>query len=151
MVTMPDEAQPRRRGGRRAICPKRVELRMTQSSFDLAEESAKRASEATGRAVTVSDIIREAVEDGCRRLAREQAQASTRRGGADPDVVDGLIDDVLELRTEMRKVGHNVNQMAKVAHQTGQVTGDLDDVKRQLEAIDGRLVELAGRIAGVDD
>ena len=139
MVTMPDEAQPRRRGGRRAIYPKRVELRMT------------RASEATGRTVTVSDIIREAVEDGCRRLAREQAQASARRGGADPGVVDGLIDDVQELRTEMRKVGHNVNQMAKVAHLTGQVTGDLDDVKRQLEAIDGRLVELAGRIAGVDD
>lgn len=66
-------------------------------------------------------------------------------------MVDGLIDGVQELRTEMRKVGHNVNQMAKVAHQTGQVTGDLDDVKRQLEAIDGRLVELAGRIAGVDD
>lgn len=47
MTTKPDEAQPRRRGGRRAIYPKRVELRMTQESFDLAEESAKRATEAT--------------------------------------------------------------------------------------------------------
>ena len=151
MVTMPDEAQPRRRGGRRAIYPKRVELRMTQSSFDLAEESATGARAARGRAVTVSAITRDAGADGGGGLARAQPQAPARRGGADPDVVDGLIDGVQELRTEMRKVGHNVNQMAKVAHQTGQVTGDLDDVKRQLEAIDGRLVELAGRIAGVDD
>ena len=149
-MTMHDEAQPRRRGGRRAIYPKRVELRMTQSSFDLAEESAKRATEATGRPITVSDIIREAVDDGCRRLAREKAQPMTQRGGVEPWMVDALIDGIQDLRTEARKIGHNVNQQTRLANQTGHPTDDLDDVKAQLEAIDGKLVKLAAVMAGED-
>lgn len=149
-MTMHDEAQPRRRGGRRAIYPKRVELRMTQSSFDLAAEAAQRVKEATGRPVTVSDIIREAVDDGCRRLAREQAQAPAREGGVEDWMVDGLIDGIQDLRTQTRKIGHNVNQMAKVAHQAGQAPDDLDELKTQLEGIDDKLKAIAATIAGVD-
>ena len=149
MTTKPDEAQPRRRGGRRAIYPKRVELRMTQESFDLAEESAKRATEATGRTVTVSDVIRAAVTDGCARLAREQAQP-VAPSSVEPWMLDALVEGITELRTEARRIGHNVNQQTRVAHATGQPTDDLDEVKAQLAAIDAKFMRLAATIAGVD-
>lgn len=148
-MTMRVEAQPRQQRRRRVIYPKRVELRMTEGQFDAAEEAAQRATTAIGRTVTLSDIIREAVDDGCRRLAREQS-APRRRAGVDAAAVDGLVDALEELRIEVRRIGLNVNQLARVAHQAGQVTGDLDDIKEQLAGIDGHVVSMEARLVGLD-
>lgn len=154
-MTERGEAKPKQRRRRRSTFPKRVELRMTESQFDLVVSRAAEATERLGRTVTFSDIIRDAVEDGCRRLGRSLQRSTTSVGDRlagllSPAAADRLLDELQQVRGEVRRIGHNVNQMAKVAHASGQVPDELATVKDELAALDASLVVLATRVAGVD-
>lgn len=65
-------------------------------------------------------------------------------------MLDALVEGITELRTEARRIGHNVNQQTRVVHATGQPTDALDEVKAQLADIDAKFMRLAATIAGVD-
>lgn len=144
-----DEAKPKRTRRRRTAYPKRVELRMTDAGYALAQSSAARLSEDTGRAITVSDVIRAAVDDGCRTLARAQERAvSAPTDGPRIDQLDAVIAAMQEVRDEVRRIGHNVNQVAIRAHRAGQVVDGLDDTADALTALDERVMRLGMDVLG---
>lgn len=152
MASKDDEAQPKRTRRQRLTYPKRVELRMTDEGYALAESSAAQATEKSGRKVTVSDVIREAVEDGCRRLvARLEKPAKPAPAGLSPAQLDSLVDALQGVRDEVRRIGHNVNQMARVANADGTLPDDLADVKQRLAVIDGHVLTIGVRVLGFDD
>lgn len=150
-MTGRDEAQPKQPRRRRKVFPKRVELRMTQESFDAAVRAAQQLSAAEGRTFTVSDIIRDAVEDGCERLAQEMARGSGGGVGWPMDILDAVIDGVQEVRTDARRIGHNVNQIAKVGNTTGHVPADLAETREALADLDAKVLALMAMLAGVDE
>lgn len=142
----------KRSSRQRTVFSKRVELRMTQGQFDTVSETAQRLSDVTGKDYTVSDVIRRLVEDGGKALMAHMADAD--RQPVDPrdmQVVHGLIDGIQDVRTGVRRIGNNVNQMARRANTDGQLPEDLAEVKQQLAALDARCVQLAALIAGVTD
>lgn len=151
-MTGRDEAQPKQPRRGRTVYPKRVELRMTQESFDATELSAQRLSEVRGERITVSDIIRDAVDDGCERLARELDRGSAGGTGWPMEILDGFLDGVQDVRTEIRRIGHNVNQVAKVGNASGQI--DVEEHRanmEQLAELDAKVLALMALLARVDD
>lgn len=157
-MTMDDEAQPKRTRKRRRTYAKRVELRLTESQLDLAKRARSAAIESAGRNVTLSEIVRSSIDDGCKSIIKSMRTAPAR-SGADgarlEEAFTALTDEIQAIRSEVRRVGHNVNAMAKIAHATGRADGDLSEVKEQLAAIDARLLEAATtavtHMAGDDD
>ncbi|WP_422114727.1 hypothetical protein [Brachybacterium sp. UNK5269] len=145
-MTMGDEAQPKRPRNRRRTYAKRIELRLTETQLDLVERARSTATEAAGRNVTLSEVVRSSVEDGCKAIIKAM------RGTPAPAGVDGerlaesftaLTEELQGIRGALRPIGHNVNAMARVAHTTGIADGDLAEVKQQLSDIDARLVVAA--------
>lgn len=146
-----DEAQPKRTRRRRTTYPKRVELRMTDEGYALAESSAARLSEDTGRTITVSDVIRAAVDDGCKALARTQERAaSTPASGPSIEQLDAVVAAMQEVRDEVRRLGQNVNQIARVTHSTGAVPDGLTDTAKALAALDQRVLRLGMSALGYE-
>lgn len=135
----------------RAIFSKRMELRLTERLHDMASENAQRLSEIRGRRVTVSDYLRMLIEDGGRGLIQGLERVSRAPAGALSQVdVDRVVAALQEIRDEVRMVGHNVNQMTKVAHQSGQVADDLDGVKQALAGIDAHVLDAAKSFLGYE-
>ena len=155
-MTTNDEAQPKRRQRRRTYA-KRIELRLTEKQLEMVTEAREVFRRETGRSVSLSDIVRNAVEDGCAKLsaaARGDNVTSPVAGGAVSDeVLARFTDEIEETRTQVRRIGHNVNAMTKVAHTTGEVPADLREVRAQLDALQERLsgIEDAVRLSGDDD
>lgn len=155
-MTTKDEAQPKRRQRRRTYT-KRFELWLTAKQFEMVTEAREVFLRETGRSVSLSDIVRSAVEDGCAKLSaavRGDNVTSPVAGGAVSDeVLARFTDEIEETRTQVRRIGHNVNAMTKVAHTTGEVPADLREVRAQLDALQERLsgIEDAVRLSGDDD
>lgn len=145
-MTRNDEAKPKQTRRRRATYVKRIEFRITDAQLDVATRARDAAVETTGRKITLSDIARAAFEDGCKSIIKAVQSTPARSGTADvraSEALERFTDEMQGLRTEIRRVGHNVNTMTKVANRTGMVSDDLEDVKAQLDMLDGRLVRIA--------
>ncbi|MFL0424190.1 hypothetical protein [Micrococcus luteus] len=146
-----DSAKRDRTRRQRTIFSKRLELRLTERLHDMASETAQRLSEIRGRRVTVSDYLRMLIEDGGRGLIQGLERVSRAPAGALSQVdVDRVVAALQEIRDEVRMVGHNVNQMTKVAHQSGRVTEDLDEVTQTLSTIDTHVLDAAVRFLGYE-
>jgi hypothetical protein len=145
-MAMNDSAQPKQKRQRRSTYAKRVEIRLTEAQLDLAEQARAGASATAGRDVTLSDILRTVLVDGGKAIAAAASKAPTR-SSADGDriaeTLDGFAEEQRLLRTEIRRIGHNVNALTKIAHQTGAAVDDLGEVKKQLAVLDERLVDIA--------
>ncbi|QCP08420.1 MobC family plasmid mobilization relaxosome protein [Micrococcus luteus] len=135
----------------RTIFSKRLELRLTERQFRLASETAKRLSEIRDKKVTVSDYLRMLIEDGGKGLIQGLERVSHAPAGILSQAdVDRIVAALQEVRDEVRRVGHNVNQMTKVAHQSGQVADDLDGVKQALAGIDAHVLDAAKSFLGYE-
>lgn len=134
------EAAPKRQRRRNRTFTKRVEFRLTADQLDTANEACELASVARGKPVTLASILRASLLDGCEEMIASLQRSS--RGSALLD--DGLMDDILEafqdVRTEVRRIGHNVNQLTKVANATGEIP---DDLRRAREDLDATTLNLA--------
>lgn len=156
-MTTNNGARPKKRRQRRRTYTKRFELWLTAKQFEMVTEAREVFLRETGRSVSLSDIVRSAVEDGCAKLsaaARGDKVTSPVAGGAVSDeVLARFTDEIEETRTQVRRIGHNVNTMTKVAHTTGEVPADLREVRAQLDALQERLsgIEDAVRLSGDDD
>ena len=147
-MTERDEAKPRQRRNRRTIYPKRFVLRTTEEQYELVTNSAAAASATTGREVTHSEIVREAIDDGCARLAREMQRARPTEGGVTREQVIALGEAVEKAGGQIRRLGVNVDQIAAKANATGVVVDSLADVKEELRLIRAEMVAEFGRVMG---
>lgn len=140
-----------KRGRRRQqTYPRRLELRMTSEQFELASTAAIEASERLGRSVTVSDVVRASIEDGCAGLAVAMSRPTTSDGASD-DALAILGERIQAMREELRRIGVNANQLAKVANVSGQVPSDLDTIAAALSSMNAELVSAAARAYGVSE
>lgn len=144
-----DEAKPKRTRRRRRTYAKRVELRLTEQQLDFITEARAAATETTGRKVSLSDVIRTAVEDGCASIVDAMRSVPPSGGDRDrvADAIEGFAEEQRQLRRDLRIMGNNVNQIAKHANASGGledgVSATLEEVKAQLNEMDGRLVRIA--------
>ena len=147
-----DEAQPKRKRGRRRTYAKRTHLMLTDEQLDLVADARRVYQEQTGRSVSASDIMRNALEDGCKKLAAQvSAPATASVGGIDSRSVDRVVAEIEQTRSQVRRVGINVNAMTKVAHSSGEVPSDLVDVRAQLDAVMRRLDGIEDALMNADD
>lgn len=156
-MTTNDGAQPKKRRRRRSTYPNRFEVKLTDKQLEMVTEAQEVSLRATGRKVSLSDIVRNAVEDGCAKLSAavrgDNATSPVAGGAVSDEVLARFTDEIEETRTQVRRIGHNVNAMTKVAHTTGEVPADLREVRAQLDALQERLngIEDAVRLSGDDD
>ncbi|MCD0172530.1 plasmid mobilization relaxosome protein MobC [Micrococcus luteus] len=135
----------------RTVFSKRLELRLTQALFESASETAQRLSAIRGKRVTVSDYIRMLIEDGGRGLIQGLERVFQAPAGAMTQAdADRVVAALQEVRDEVRRVGHNVNQMTVRAHQAKQVVDDLDEVKASLSQIDAHVLDAAKTFLGYE-
>lgn len=145
-MTKDDEAQPKQTRRRRSTYAKRVEFRLTEAQLDLAEEARKASSAAAGRNVTLSNIVRAALMDGCKTIVRAVSSAPAI-GGADrervAEALDGFAEELRLLRADVNGMKNNVNQVAKKANAAGSPTpeqfAELRAHAAALVAVDQRL------------
>lgn len=144
---MTDEAEkPKQTRRRRASFPNRIELRVNDAQLDLAERSRSAASVRLGREVSLSELHRSALEDGCKSLIEAIENRPAVDAGSQQQVtasLDSFADEMRLLRDEIRRIGHNANQLTRYAH-TKEEMVQLDGVLEALESIDERLVQVAG-------
>lgn len=146
-----DSAKRDRTRRQRTVFSKRLELRLTQALFESASETAQRLSEIRGRKVTVSDYIRMLIEDGGRGLIQGLERARRAPAGTMNQAdADRVVAALQEVRDEVRRLGHNVNQMTKVANQSGEIPEDLDEVKQALNTIDEHVLDAAKSFLGYE-
>lgn len=144
-MTMDDEerkAPPNRQRKRSRTFAKRVEFRLTDEQFDTANEARELASAAQGREVTLSSVLRASLLDGCEQMIKSLQRAHNGGGAVDTALLDRVLAELQDVRTQVRRVGHNVNQIAAVANASGHVPDGLVDVQQELSAISGQLVQL---------
>ena len=135
----------------RTVYSKRLELRLTERQLQLASETAQRLSEIRGKRVTVSDYVRMVIEDGGKGLVRGlERVAQSPAGTLTQADADRVVAALQEVRDEVRRVGHNVNQMTVRAHQAKQVVDDLDEVKASLSQIDAHVLDAAKTFLGYE-
>src|SRR5699024_12695560 len=63
---------------------------------------------------------------------------------------DRVVAEMEQTRSQVRRVGINVNAMTKVAHSSGEVPSDLADVRAQLDAVMPRLDGMEGALMNAD-
>ena len=146
-----DAAKRNEHRRQRTVFSKRLELRLTTGQLQLASETAQRLSAIRGKRVTVSDYVRLLLEDGGRGLVQGLERVSQSPAGTLTQAdADRVVAALQEVRDEVRRVGHNVNQMARTANATGQVVDDLDEVKASLSQIDAHVLDAAKTFLGYE-
>ena len=135
----------------RTVYSKRLELRLTERQLQLASETAQRLSAIRGKRVTVSDYVRLLIDDGGRGLVQRLERISQSPAGTLTQAdADRVVAALQEVRDEVRRVGHNVNQMTVRAHQHGQVVDDLSEVNQTLAGIDAHVLDAAKKFLGYE-
>lgn len=142
-MTQDDEAQPKQTRRRRATYPERIELRLSTQQRDRAEAlCAELNARSSGRRYTLSDVVRQSLDDGCRAIERGlRAAPAGAADSASAEVIDDALtrftDAVGDLRGDVSRMRDNLNRIAKGTHTVGVTTAaDLVETQRELEALD---------------
>lgn len=144
-MTKDDEPQAKRTRKRSTSYAKRVELRLTEEQFDRIHALSEESRAKGGRALSLSELLRASLDDGCEKIA---AAIAARPALSDEDyrrvieAFDEAAARLQEVRTEVRRVGHNVNQIARAANESGDVPRWLPSAQLSLDYIDKLLVAL---------
>ena len=145
-MTKADEPQAKRTRKRSTSYAKRVELRLTEEQFDRVHALSEESRAKGGRALSLSELLRASLDDGCERIAAAiAARPSVGDGEAAvrlTEAFDEAAARLQEVRTDVRRVGHNVNQIARVANESGDVPRWLPSAQLSLDYIDKLLVAL---------
>jgi hypothetical protein len=144
-VTKADEPQAKRTRKRSTSYAKRVELRLTEEQFDQIHALSEESRAKGGSTLSLSELVRASLDDGCEKIA---AAIAARPALSDDDrgrlieAFDEAVDHLQQVRTDVRRVGHNVNQIARVANESGSVPERLTEVQAELVYIRELLVAL---------
>lgn len=145
-MTKDDEPQAKRTRKRTATYAKRVELRLTEEQFDRIHMQSE-ASRAEGdRALSLSELLRASLDDGCEKIAAAIASRPAIGDGEAAvrltEAFDQAADHLQQVRTDIRRIGHNVNQIARVSNESGVVPEGLSEAQAELSYIRELLVAL---------
>ena len=145
-MTKDDEPQAKRTRKRSITYAKRVELRLTEEQFDQIHALSE-ASRAEGdRALSLSELLRASLDDGCEKIAAAIAARPAIGDGEAAvrltEAFDEATDHLQQVRTEVRRIGHNVNQIARAANESGSVPEGLAEAQAELAHIGELLVAL---------
>lgn len=90
------------------------------------------------------------IADGCERLAsavENQPTSSSEETKQLTAALYKMIDEVCKVRTELRKIGNNYNQMVRVANKTGEVPEDLGSIAEELRNLDSWMLTVGETLA----
>lgn len=145
-MTKDDEPQAKRTRKRSTSYAKRVELRLTEEQFDRIHALSEESRAKGGRALSLSELLRASLDDGCERIAAAiAARPSVGDGEAAvrlTEAFDEAADHLQQVRTEVRRIGHNINQIARAANESGSVPEGLAEAQAELAHIRELLVAL---------
>lgn len=137
--------------GRPREFDKRVPVMLSEAQLSLIEDAKRQYKEATGVTVTTSELVRSALEDGCTTLVKRADVVQEREARLGTKDVRALMTELQEIRSQVRRVGVNVNELTKLAHRTGRTPADLDGAREQLESMSAALVALERSAFGGGD
>jgi hypothetical protein len=145
-VTKDDEPQAKRTRKRTATYAKRVELRLTEEQFDQIHALSEASRAKGGSTLSLSALVRASLDDGCERIAAAIASRPAIGDGEAAvrltEAFDQAADHLQQVRTDVRRIGHNVNQVARVANESGVVPEGLAEAQTELSYIRELLVAL---------
>ena len=144
-MTKDDEPQAKRTRKRSTAYAKRVELRLTEEQFDQIHALSEASRAKGGSTLSLSALVRASLDDGCEKIAAAIAARPAIEGDAAvrlTEAFDEAADHLQQVRTEVRRIGHNVNQIARVANESGVVPEGLAEAQAELSYIGKLLVAL---------
>lgn len=145
-MTKADEPQAKRTRKRSTSYAKRVELRLTQEQFDQIHALSEESRAKGGSTLSLSALVRASLDDGCERIAAAIASRPAIEDGEAAvrltEAFDQAADHLQQVRTDVRRIGHNVNQVARVANESGVVPEGLAEAQAELAYIGELLVAL---------
>ena len=145
-MTKDDEPQAKRTRKRTATYAKRVELRLTEEQFDQIHALSEASRAKGGSTLSLSALVRASLDDGCERIAAAIASRPAIGDGEAAvrltEAFDQAADHLQQVRTDVRRIGHNVNQVARVANEYGVVPEGLAEAQTELSYIRELLVAL---------
>ena len=145
-MTKADEPQAKRTRKRSTTYAKRVELRLTEEQFDSVHALSEASRAKGGRALSLSELLRASLDDGCKTIAAAIASRPAIGDGEAAvrltEAFDEAADHLQQVRTEVRRIGHNVNQIARAANESGSVPEGLAEAQAELAHIGELLVAL---------
>ena len=145
-MTMTDSAKPKKARRRNRTYAKRVEVRLTEHQLKTLDSLSEASRARGGRALTLSEVLRAALDDGCETIAdafRSQPSMDGEESRRLASSFDGAADELCQVKTQVRRIGNSLNQMARVGNQTGSVPDGLSGTRAQLARIDERLLALS--------
>ena len=145
-MTKDDEPQAKRTRKRSTAYAKRVELRLTEEQFDQIHALSEESRAKGGSTLSLSELVRASLDDGCETIAAAIAARPAIEDGEAAmrltEAFDQAADHLQQVRTEVRRIGHNVNQIARVANESGVVPEGLAEAQTELSYIRELLVAL---------
>ena len=144
-MTKADEPQAKRTRKRSTAYAKRVELRLTEEQFDRIHALSKESRAKGGSTLSLSELVRASLDDGCEKIAAAIAARPAIEGAGAvrlTEAFDQASDHLQQVRTDVRRIGHNVNQVARVANESGVVPEGLAEAQTELSYIRELLVAL---------
>lgn len=145
-MTTDDEPQAKRTRKRTATYAKRVELRLTEEQFDQIHALSEASRAKGGSTLSLSALVRASLDDGCERIAAAIASRPAIGDGEAAvrltEAFDQAADHLQQVRTDVRRIGHNVNQVARVSNESGVVPEGLAEAQTELSYIRELLVAL---------
>ena len=146
-MTKDDEPQAKRTRKRSTAYAKRVELRLTEEQFDQIHALSEESRAKGGSTLSLSALVRASLDDGCEKIAAAIASRPAVEYSGDAAVrlteaFDQAADHLQQVRTDVRRISHNVNQVARVANESGVVPEGLAEAQTELSYIRELLVAL---------
>lgn len=147
-MTQTDEAEPKKTRRRRSTYAKRLELRISDGERKDIEQLVELVEGQTGKRLTLSEAVRMFIRDGGKEVtAAAKRGTGTASGHGDKDRVAEALEEFAEelrlTRTELRRIGNNVNQIARWSNAEEKAPAGLDDAEKLLAKMDRRLVAVA--------
>ena len=144
-MTKDDEPQTKRTRKRSTAYAKRVELRLTEEQFDQIHALSEESRAKGGSTLSLSALVRASLDDGCEKIAAAIASRPAIEGGGAArltEAFDEAADHLQQVRIDVRRIGHNVNQIARAANESGSVPEGLAEAQAELAYIGELLVAL---------
>ena len=148
-MTQTDETQSKKTRRRRTTYAKRLELRISDSERKYIEQLIEVFDAQTGNRLTLSEAVRMSIRNGGQQIEdaakRALSPSSAHNTGRTVEALEEFAEELRLTRTEVRRIGHNLNQIAHWANAEQRAPEGLHDAQRVLKDIDERLVTIAKR------
>lgn len=146
-MTQTDETQSKKTRRRRTTYAKRLELRISDSERKDIEQLIEMIDAQTGNRLSLSEAVRMFIRDGGKQIEdaakRATSPPSAHNAGRTAEALEEFAEELRMTRTEIRRIGHNLNQIAHWANTEHRSPTGLNDAQNVLTEIDKRLVAIA--------